>query len=135
MDKTRILVADDHAMVRRGIRALIESEDGLEVCGEAITGPDAVKKAEQLHPDVVVLDVAMPELGGVEVARRIKQERAATEILAFTGHESEALVHQLFAAGARACVLADREPARPRRRDDLDVEVEAVAEAGERDLA
>lgn len=103
--KVRILIADDHEIVRRGMRPLIESEWGWEICGEARDGREALTMAEQLKPDVVVLDVAMPEINGVDVARQIKHVLPDTEILAFTGTESESLLHQLFAAGARGCVL------------------------------
>jgi DNA-binding NarL/FixJ family response regulator len=106
MKKTvRILIADDHDIVRRGMRPLIESEWGWEICGEARNGREAVALAETLKPDVVVLDVAMPELNGVDATRQIKRALPDTEVLVFTGTESEALVHQLFAAGARGCVL------------------------------
>lgn len=105
MDKIRILIADDHDIVRRGLRPLIETERDWEVCGEAGNGREAVELCERLRPDVVVLDVGMPEMDGVEATRQIKQRLPDTEILAFTGTESELLVHQLFAAGARACVL------------------------------
>jgi DNA-binding NarL/FixJ family response regulator len=103
--KVRILIADDHEIVRRGIRPLIESEWGWEVCGEARTGGEAVAMAEKLKPDVVVLDVAMPEVNGVDATRQIKAMLPETEVLVFTGTESEALVHEVFAAGARGCVL------------------------------
>lgn len=103
--KIRILIADDHEIVRRGMRPLIESEWGWEICGEASDGREAVAMAELLKPDVVVLDVAMPEINGVDVARQIKKMLPDTEVLVFTGTESESLVHQLFAAGARGCVL------------------------------
>lgn len=105
MKKTRIFIADDHDIVRRGLRSLLESEWGWEICGEATNGRDAVSMAADLKPDVVVLDVTMPQLNGVEATRQIKLARPETEVLAFTGTESELLVHQLFAAGARACVL------------------------------
>lgn len=105
MKKTRILIADDHDIVRRGLRLLIESEWGWEICGEACNGREAIALARELKPDVVVLDVGMPEVGGVEATREIKQHVPGTEVLAFTGTESETLVHQLFAAGARGCVL------------------------------
>lgn len=105
MKKPRILIADDHDIVRRGLRSLLESEWGWEICGEATNGRDAVSMAADLKPDVVVLDVTMPQLNGVEATRQIKLARPETEVLAFTGTESELLVHQLFAAGARACVL------------------------------
>ncbi len=105
MKRIRILIADDHEIVRRGLRPLIESEWGWEICGEAKDGREAVVLAMELKPDIVVLDVAMPELGGVEVTREIKRTLPDTEVLAFTGTESETLVHQLFAVGARGCVL------------------------------
>jgi len=103
--KIRILIADDHDIVRRGMRPLIESEWGWEICGEARDGHEAVALAEQLQPDVVVLDVAMPELNGIDATRQIKRLLPETEVLVFTGTESEALMHEIFAAGARGCVL------------------------------
>jgi DNA-binding NarL/FixJ family response regulator len=105
MKKTRILIADDHEIVRRGIRPIIESEWGWEICGEASDGQQAVTMAGELKPDIVILDIMMPLLGGVEATRQIHQALPGTEILIFTGTESEALLHQLFAAGARGCVL------------------------------
>lgn len=105
MKKVRILIADDHDIVLVGIRLLIEAESGWEICGEATNGREAVTLAGQLEPDIVVLDVAMPELNGVDATRQIKQLLPETEVLAFTGTESEALLHQLFSAGARAYVL------------------------------
>jgi DNA-binding NarL/FixJ family response regulator len=103
--KLRILIADDHEIVRRGIRPFIESEWGWEVIGEASDGREAVDMAIKLKPDVVVLDVGMPRLSGVEATRQIKRDLPEAEVLVFTGHESEALVHQLFQAGARALVM------------------------------
>ncbi len=103
--KVRILLADDHEIVRRGIRPLIESEWGWEICGEAVEGRQAVSMAMELKPDIIIVDVSMPELSGVEVTRQIKRDLPETEVLVFTGQDSEALVHQLFAAGARGFVL------------------------------
>ena len=103
--KVRILIADDHEIVRRGIRPLIETEWGWEICGEAVEGRQAVSMALELKPDIVIVDVAMPELGGVEVTRQIKRELSETEVLVFTGQDSEALVHQILSAGARGIVL------------------------------
>ncbi len=105
MKKIRILIADDHEIVRRGLRPLLESQEGWEICGEARDGREAVALATELRPDVVILDVGLPELNGVEVTREIRRQLPETEVLAFTGTESETLVHQLFAAGARGCVL------------------------------
>lgn len=105
MKAVRIMIADDHEIVRRGMRPLLKMQSGWEICGEAANGRDAVSMAAELKPDVVILDVSMPGLSGLEVATQIKRDRPETELLIFTGHESEVLVHQLFAAGARAFVL------------------------------
>lgn len=105
MENLRILVADDHEIVREGVRRLVENVPGWEVCGEAGDGRTAVALAEKLKPDVVVMDIGMPKLGGIEAARQIKRARAATEVLVFTGEEDEQLIHQVFAAGARSYIL------------------------------
>jgi DNA-binding NarL/FixJ family response regulator len=105
MEKLRILLADDHEVMRQGVRSLIEKEKGWEVCGEAVNGRQAVALAEELEPDVVVLDLAMPELNGLEATRQIKRALPKTEVLIFTGEESDQLIHELFAAGARSYIL------------------------------
>lgn len=110
MKKTRILLADDHAVVRGGIRILIEGEWGWEVCGEAATGREAVTLAEKLKPHVVVLDIGMPELNGLDAARQIKHALPETEILIFSSHESEQLVRDVFEAGARGYLLKNDAP-------------------------
>ncbi len=105
MKKLRILVADDHETVRAGVRILISREQGWEVCGEAADGREAVDLAEQLKPDVAVLDLCMPELNGLDAARQIKRLLPTCELLIFTGEFSEQLVHNVFAAGARSYIL------------------------------
>ena len=105
MEKLSILLADDHEVVRHGVRMLIEKEAGWEVCGEAGDGRTAVALAEKLAPDVVVLDIGMPELNGLDAARQIKRALPKTEVLIFTGEESEQLIHDVFAAGARSYIL------------------------------
>ncbi len=108
----RILVADDHAVVRRGVKALLESQEGWEVCGEASTGREAVDEVNRLDPDIVVLDLSMPELNGLDATRRIRREAPRTQVLVLTMHHSEELAHQVFQAGARGYVLksdADRD--------------------------
>jgi DNA-binding NarL/FixJ family response regulator len=107
MNAVRILIADDHAVVRAGLRTLLESRPGWEVCGEAADGRDAVEKAGKLKPDVAVLDIGMPLLNGVEATRRLRTQSPETEILILTMHESDDLVQQVVAAGARGYILKD----------------------------
>jgi DNA-binding NarL/FixJ family response regulator len=101
----RILVADDHAMVRRGLRLSLEQREGWEVCGEAATGLEAVARARESRPHVVVLDLMMPELGGLEATRRIRSGAPDTEVLIFTFQHTGALAAEVLAAGARGYVL------------------------------
>jgi DNA-binding NarL/FixJ family response regulator len=100
----RILIADDHDVVREGVRALLEHEPGWEVCGTAGTGREAVEQAGILKPDVVVLDLTMPELNGVDAVRLIKRAVPTAEVLVFSAHESEDLVAQVFEAGAKSYI-------------------------------
>src|SRR5712691_6184478 len=105
MSKVKILVADDHDVVRQGLRALLEAQAGWEVCAEAVTGREAVKKAEQTRPDVVVMDISMPELNGLEATRQIIKLVPQSEVLILTMHDSEELVREVLDAGARGYVL------------------------------
>jgi DNA-binding NarL/FixJ family response regulator len=105
MESVRVLIADDHQVMRRGVRAVVEMQTGWEVCGEASTGREAVEMVERLHPEIVVMDVTMPELNGLEATRQIKKIAPATEILMFTGLETEELIRQVFEAGARSYIL------------------------------
>jgi DNA-binding NarL/FixJ family response regulator len=101
----RVLVADDHDVVRRGLKGLIESRPGWEVCEEAHTGREAVAKAEELKPDVAVLDISMPELNGVEAARRIRKASPDTEILILSVHYSDQLIRDILGAGVRGYIV------------------------------
>lgn len=101
----RILLADDHDIVRRGLRELLEEQAGWQVCGEAATGREAVDQAVRLRPEIVVLDLMMPELNGLQATRQIRKSLPATEVLVFSMHDSEDLVHEILAAGARGYVL------------------------------
>jgi DNA-binding NarL/FixJ family response regulator len=101
----QILVADDHETVRRGIRELIKTEPGFAVCGEACNGREAVEKAQQLAPDVVVLDVSMPGLNGVEATREILKQNSAAEVLVLTICDSEQIIEDILNAGARGYLL------------------------------
>jgi DNA-binding NarL/FixJ family response regulator len=104
MHPLRILIADDHEVVREGMRALIEHEPGWEVCGTAMTGQEAVDTAKKLKPEVVVLDMTMPELDGLDVLREIKRALPNTEVVIFSAHHSEEVIEQLFDAGAKSYI-------------------------------
>ena len=101
----RILLADDHELIRRGIRSMIESHEGWHVCHEAKDGREALTKALELKPDIVIVDITMPELNGLELTRRLRQELPRTEILVLSMHDSEQLVREVVRAGARSYVL------------------------------
>jgi DNA-binding NarL/FixJ family response regulator len=101
----RILVVDDHAVVRRGVRSLLESHEGWKVCGEATTGRDAVEQSRQLRPDVVVMDLSLPELNGLDAIRQILKDAPGIEVLVLTMHHSEELIRDVLQAGARGYVM------------------------------
>lgn len=101
----RILLADDHDVVRRGLVDMFNSHQGWEVCGEASNGREAVRMSLSLKPDVAVLDLYMPELNGLEATRQIRRELPRTEVLIFSMHETEQLIREVLAAGARGYVL------------------------------
>jgi DNA-binding NarL/FixJ family response regulator len=101
----RVLVADDHESVRRGISEIIKAQPGMEICGEAVNGLEAVRKAKQLRPDVVVLDFFMPEMNGIEATREILKEAPETEVMILTAFESEQTISEVLRAGARGYML------------------------------
>jgi DNA-binding NarL/FixJ family response regulator len=103
----RILVADDHHVVRAGLRALIESRSDWQVCAEAANGREAVEKAKEFKPEMAVLDISMPLLNGVESTRQIRKVSPGTEILILSMHDSEQLVNEVVEAGARGYILKD----------------------------
>ena len=105
MKNLRILLADDHGLVRRGARAVLGSRRRWSVVGEAANGREAVKKAIELKPDVAVVDISMPELDGVEVARQIREAVPDTKVLVLTMHESDQMVRRALEAGARGYLL------------------------------
>ena len=105
MNPVRILIADDHEIVREGLRAMIQRVPDWEICGEAADGREAVTKATELKPDIVIMDVGMPELNGLDATRRIKRLLPQTEVLIFTANETEEIVRHVFKAGARAYLL------------------------------
>lgn len=107
MDKIRVLLADDHTILRDGIRSLLEDEIDMEVIGEAEDGHMAVKLVKQLDPDVVLMDIAMPLLNGLEATRQIKRDNPQSKVLILTMHENEEYIRQLLAVGAMGYILKD----------------------------
>jgi DNA-binding NarL/FixJ family response regulator len=105
MSVLRILIADDHEVARRGIRALLENHPGWQVVAEAANGREAVNYAVQLKPDVALLDVGMPSLNGLDATRQILAAAPATRVLILTMHDSEQVVREVLAAGARGFLL------------------------------
>jgi DNA-binding NarL/FixJ family response regulator len=103
--RLRILVADDHEFVRRGIRGLLHARRGWTVVGEAMNGREAIEKANRLKPDVAILDISMPDLDGLQAARRIREAVPTTEIVVLTMHESDQMVRRVLDAGALGYVL------------------------------
>src|SRR5262245_61760819 len=100
-----ILLVDDHDVVRQGLRKILESHDDWQVCGEASDGRTAVALAMELKPDIIVLDLSMPEMNGLEATRQIRRQLPETEVLVFTMHQTEELIREVLAAGARGYVL------------------------------
>ncbi len=105
MKTLRILLADDHKVVRQGMRALLSTIPEWEIVGEADNGRDAVSLTAELKPDIVILDIGMPELNGLDATRQIKKKLPETEVLIFTGQETEELVHDVFDSGARSYIM------------------------------
>jgi DNA-binding NarL/FixJ family response regulator len=102
----RILLVDDHPIVRQGLRTLLEGRSGWEVVGEAADGFEALEKIDTLHPDVVVLDVTMPRMNGLEACRQIQQTKATdVEVLFVTQHDSPQMMREALDAGARGYVV------------------------------
>src|SRR3989442_8962290 len=104
-DKISVLLVDDHALVRRGFRRMLDDDETLEVVGEASNGAEAVRLAEKLHPQVIVMDCALPEMTGLEATRKILQSYPETAILMLSMHSEDTLVRQALDAGARGYVL------------------------------
>ena len=105
MSPLRVLVADDHDIVRKGLKMLIEERPGWEVCGEARSGREAVEQCSKLHPDVIVVDISMPDLNGLEATRQIRKACPRTEVLVITHHDSDEIAAEVMDAGARGYVL------------------------------
>jgi DNA-binding NarL/FixJ family response regulator len=115
----RILIVDDHPVVRKGLRAMLEGRRGWRVCAEASNGREAIQKARATKPDVAVVDIGMPGLGGMEATRQIRKVSPETEVLILSAHGSEKLARELVDAGARGYLL----------KEDADEDLLAAVEA------
>jgi two-component system response regulator NreC len=107
MKRIRILLADDHAVVRQGFKMILGAEADMEIVGEAGTGREAIELAESLKPDVVVMDVAMPEMNGIEATRRVATSVPHARVIALSMHKDSVYVREVLRAGARGYLLKD----------------------------
>jgi DNA-binding NarL/FixJ family response regulator len=121
MKRIRILLADDHAVVRQGFKMILDAQPDMEIVGEAANGREAVDLAEQLRPDIVVMDVAMPELNGIEATRRLASSMPHARVVALSMHKDSVYVREILRAGARGYLLKDSGAA------DLVAAIHAVA--------
>jgi DNA-binding NarL/FixJ family response regulator len=101
----RVLLADDHELLRKGVRALLETHENIEVCGEAVDGHDTIQQVIDLKPDVTVLDLSMPGINGLEVTTEIRRRAPETEVLIFSAQDSENMVREVLGAGARGFIF------------------------------
>src|SRR2546426_1124592 len=109
MGKIRVLLVDDHTVVRQGLRRLLESDEEIEIVGEAGDGRSATELVQRIHPNVVVMDIALPELNGIEATRQIVKRNDGTKVLILTMHADDVYVRQALKAGARGYLLKDSE--------------------------
>jgi len=109
-EKIRVLIADDHAVVRQGLRAFLEAQSDIEVVGEANDGSDAVRLASELQPDVVVMDVVMPQVDGIEAIRRIRSAGVPAKVIVLTSFADDQKVFAAVRAGAAGYLLKDVRP-------------------------
>ncbi len=124
MSKIRLLLVDDHTLVRQGIRSLLETQDDIEVVAEASGGYGAIAKAREFRPDVILMDLAMPDLNGIEATRRIRAELPETQVVALTMHGTDDYLFQVLEAGASGYLLKEADA------DDLATAVRSVHAGG-----
>ena len=120
----RILIAEDHKMMREGLRALLEEKLGYECVAEANDGYEAVRQAKELHPDIVIMDIMLPNLNGIDATRQIKSAQPEIEVVVLSMHATRSYVLQLLQAGASAYLLKDS------ALEDLAAALEAVSQGG-----
>jgi CheY-like chemotaxis protein len=106
--RRRILIVDDHEVMRRGVRGLIEGQEEWAICGEAVEGGEAIEKSRELRPDLVILDVNLPGMSGIDVARQIFRESQSTKVLFFTVHNSSQMMREVVNIGAHGYVAKSR---------------------------
>jgi DNA-binding NarL/FixJ family response regulator len=104
-NKLKVLLVDDHALVRRGFRRMLEDEPSFQIVGEASNGLEAIERANELHPHVIVMDCALPQVNGIEASRRILQKQPNISILMLSMHSEDTLVRQALDAGAKGYIL------------------------------
>jgi two-component system response regulator NreC len=121
MEKIRVLLADDHALVRSGLIKLLEPHKDIAIVGEAEDGEEAIRFAKQLHPDVVIIDLSMPKVNGIEAAKTLRRDCPETRVLVLTMHENEEYVYQIFRSGAGGYILKNA------GRDEIAAAIRAVA--------
>ncbi len=122
MAKIRVLIADDHAIVRSGLRMLLSQQQDIEVVGEAGDGQECVEMTSQLNPDLVLMDISMPNMNGIEATKVIKESRSGVQVLGLTMHEDDVYFFQLLQAGASGYVLKGASP------DELLTAIRVVAQ-------
>jgi NarL family two-component system response regulator LiaR len=110
MDRIRVLIADDHPVVRQGLRTFLELQDDIEIVGEAADGEQAVALVEQLVPDVVLMDLVMPNVDGIEAIRRVRAKSPATKVIVLTSFADDRMVFPAVKAGAAGYLLKDAKP-------------------------
>lgn len=111
-ERIRVLIADDHALLREGLRRVLELEEDIEIVGEAVDGADVVEKCHELRPDVVLMDVSMPNGGGAQATQVLREQLPGIDVVILTIHDDESYVADLINAGAKGYILKDVEPER-----------------------